>query len=118
MSTSVIFSWDGPENKRFQGEGSTRDISVGGVFVLTQTCPPSFAPVHLEVILPLSDKASTVQMRAEMTVLRVDHNVAGTGRSGFSAVGPGFLLNTKSERASQAVAELIKDAQKLEAREE
>jgi hypothetical protein len=118
MSTSVIFRWDGPDNKRFQGEGSTRDISVGGVFVLTPTCPPSFAPVHLEVILPLSDGVSKVQMKADMTVLRVDHNVPGTSRSGFSAVGPGFLLDTKSERAARAVAELIKDAETLEARED
>ena len=118
MSTTVVFYWDGPDDKRFQGEGSTRDISVGGVFVVTPTCPPAFAPVHLEVILPLSDGASKAQMKADMTVLRVDHNLAGTNRSGFSAVGPGFALQTNSERASRAVAELIKEVETLEVRKD
>jgi hypothetical protein len=110
MNTAVIFQWKGPENQRFQGEGATRDLSVEGVFVLTPTCPPANALVHLEVILPLSDGASKAQMKADMTVLRVDHDIAGNQRSGFSAVGKGFLLSTFSERASRAVIGLIKES--------
>ena len=110
MSTAVIFRWDGPDNQRFQGEGATRDLSVEGVFVFTATCPPANAQVHLEVILPLSDGASKAQMKADMTVLRVDHDVEGGKRSGFSAVGKGFLLSTFSERASRVVLGLIKES--------
>jgi len=110
MSAAVIFRWRGPDNQRFQSEGATRDLSVEGVFVLTATCPPANSLVHLEVILPLSDGASKAQMKAEMTVLRVDHNVAGNYRSGFSAVGKGFLLSTFSERASRDVINLIKES--------
>jgi hypothetical protein len=110
MSTAVIFRWKGPDNQRFQGEGATRDLSVEGVFVLTATCPPANARVHLEVILPLSDGASKAQMKADMTVLRVDHDIAGNRRSGFSAVGKGFLLSTLSEQASQVVIGLIKES--------
>ena len=108
MSTAVIFRWKGPDNQRFQGEGATRDLSVEGVFVLAATCPPVNAQVHLQVILPLSDGASKAQMKADMTVLRVDHDVEGGRRSGFSAVGKGFLLSTFSERASHAVLGLIR----------
>jgi hypothetical protein len=64
----------------------------------------------MEVILPLSDGASKVLMKAEMKVLRVDHEIAGTNRSGFSANGKGFLLRTHSKKASRLVAGLIKDS--------
>jgi hypothetical protein len=110
MSTAVVFHWKGPDNQRFQGEGATRDMSVEGVFVLTPTCPPRNALVHLEVILPLSDGASMAQMKAVMTVLRVDHDLTGNNRSGFSAVGKGFLLSTFSERASRVVIGLINES--------
>jgi len=110
MSTAVIFRWKGPDNQRFHGEGATRDLSVEGVFVLTPTCPPANALVHLEVILPLSDGASKAQMEADMTVLRVDHDIAGNKQSGFSAVGKGFLLSTPSVRTSQVVMGLIKES--------
>ena len=110
MSTSVIFRWKRPDNQSFQAEGVTRDMSVQSVFVLTGTLPPVNALIHMEVILPLSDGASKARMKAEMRVLRVDHNIAGTTRSGFSAVGKGFLLRTFSKKASRLVTDLIKDS--------
>jgi hypothetical protein len=111
MNTAVIFHWMGPDDKRFQGEGATRDMSVDGLFVLTATCPPANVVVQVEVILPLSDGASKAQMKTDMIVLRVDHDIAGNLRSGFSAVGKGFLLSTSSERASRVVAGLIKESE-------
>lgn len=110
MSTTVIFHWMGPDHVRFRAEGATRDMSVDGVFVLTTTCPPANTVVEMEVLIPLSDGASKAQMKAEMIVLRVEHEVAGNNRSGFSAVGKGFLVQTFSERASRAVAGLMKDS--------
>jgi hypothetical protein len=111
MRTAVIFHWMGPDGKRFQGEGATRDMSVESVFVLTATCPPPHVAVQLEVILPLSDGASKAQMKADMVVVRVHHDIAGNLRSGFSAVGKGFLLSTSSERASRVVAGMIKESE-------
>jgi hypothetical protein len=110
MGTSVIFQWKRPDNQRFQAEGVTRDMSVEGVYVLTGTPPPVNARIHMEVILPLSDGASKAKMKSEMRVSRVDHDIAGTDRSGFSAVGKGFLLRTFSKKASRLVAGLIKDS--------
>jgi hypothetical protein len=111
MSTCVIFRWKGPHNKRFQGEGITRDMSVAGIFVSSGTCPPANAAIQMEVLLPISDGASKARMESEMTVLRVDHDNAENRRSGFSAVGPGFLLRTFSKKASRVVAGLIKESE-------
>ena len=103
-----MFRWSGPEDKHYQGEGVTRDMSVAGAFVLTATCPPPNAVVEMEVFLPLSDGGSKALMKADMMVLRVEHNIARNKRSGFSANGKGFSLRTFSERASRLVTGLIK----------
>jgi hypothetical protein len=111
MNASVMFRWGGPENGHYQGEGVTRDMSVAGTFVLTATCPPPNSLVQMEVFLPLSDGGSKALMKADMMVLRVEHDVAGNKRSGFSAVGKGFSLRTFSDRASQLVDGLIKESE-------
>jgi len=111
MNASVMFRWSGPENGHYQGEGVTRDMSVVGAFVLTATCPPPNVVVQMEVLLPLSDGASKALMKADMMVLRVEHDIAGGKRSGFSVVGKGFLLRTFSERASRLVDGLIKESE-------
>ena len=110
MSTAVVFHWNGPENERFQAEGISRDMSVNGVFVLTATCPPANAVIQMEVLLPVSDGISKARMKSDMRVLRVEHDVANTRRSGFSAYGQGFSLRTFSKKASRVVAGLIQNS--------
>jgi hypothetical protein len=118
MSTAVVFYWNGPDRERFQAEGATRDISVNGVFVLTGICPPANALIQMEVLLPVSDGASKARMKSEMTVLRVEHDIVDTKRSGFSAIGKGFSLRTFSKKASRVVARLIQDSKENLKRQE
>jgi len=103
MNASVLFRWSGPEEEHCQGEGITRDMSVSGAFIVTATCPPPNAVIRMEVFLPLSDGGSKALMQADMMVLRVEHEIEGNPRSGFSAVGKGFSLRTFSERGSRVV---------------
>jgi hypothetical protein len=111
MNASVLFRWSGPNQGQYQGEGVTRDMSVAGAFVLTSTCPPPNSAIQMEVYLPLSQGGSRALMKAEMTVLRVEHDLAGHKPSGFSAVGKGFSLRTFSDRASRLVDGLIKESE-------
>ena len=117
MRTPVVFYWKGPDNRRFQAEGVTRDMSVSSVFVLTATCPPANAAIQIEVLLPVSDGASKARMRSDMTVLRVEHDLADTKRSGFSAIGNGFSLRTLSKKASRTVAGLIQGSKEAAERQ-
>lgn len=110
MHTPVIFRWKRPDNVHLQGEGITRDMSVAGVFVLTAACPPPNVVVKMEILLPISDGASKLRMKSDMTVLRVEHDIADNKRSGFSAAGKGFSLHTFSKKASRLVADLIKES--------
>jgi hypothetical protein len=111
MNATVIFRWDGPDNVHLHGEGVTRDMSVAGAFVLTATSPPPKASVQMEVLLPLSDGVSKALIKANMQVLRVEHDIAGSKRSGFSAFGKRFSLRTFSERASRIVTDLISESE-------
>jgi hypothetical protein len=111
MNASVMFRWSGPDSGHYQGEGVTRDMSVAGAFVMTATCPPPNAVVEMEVFLLLSDGGSRALMKSDMLVLRVEHDIAGSKRSGFSAVGKGFSLRTFSERASRLVDSLINESE-------
>ena len=112
MNASVLFRWSRPDNRHYQGEGVTRDVSVAGAFILTATCPPPSAVVQVEVFLPLSKGRARALMQANMLVLRVEHDVAGAKRSGFSEVSKVFSLRTFSDRASRLVESLIKESEK------
>jgi hypothetical protein len=59
----------------------------------------------------LSDGGPKALMKADMTVLRVEHEIEGKNRSGFSAAGKGFSLRTFSERASRMVTQLIEKSE-------
>jgi hypothetical protein len=111
MNASVKFHWSGPEDGHYQSEGVTRDMSVAGAFVLTATCPPPNAVIQMEVFLSLSEIGAKALMKADMMVLRVEHDIAGKERSGFSAVSEGFTLRTLSERASRLEDGLIDDSE-------
>lgn len=86
-------------------------MSVAGTFVFTATCPPPNAVVQMEVVLPLSGGGQKALMKADVKVLRVEHDIADNKRSGFSAVGKGFSLHTFSGQASRLVADLIKESE-------
>jgi hypothetical protein len=113
MNASVLFRWNGPEDEHCQGEGITRDMSVAGAYILTATCPPPNAVIRMEVFLPLSDGGSKALMQADMMVLRVEHEVEGNNRSGFSAVGKGFSLRTFSGRAPRLVDGLVRESEEF-----
>ena len=92
LRVPVVFYWESPQHDRLQGEGVTRDISVSGAYLLTATCPPADATVQVEIIV--SSVLGTVKplIKAKMRVLRVEHDPANQGQSGFSIVGDGFAL--------------------------
>ena len=52
LEAPAIFTWENFQNKRLQGEGLTRDISLLGAFILTPTCPPNMSIIRVEVALP------------------------------------------------------------------
>jgi PilZ domain len=104
LRAQVIFRWGNSHKGRFHGEGTTRDVGLGGAYVLTATCPPVNEMVKMEIILPELFTTSNTRMRAEMKVLRVEHDTASEGRGGFSVVGKGFSVHPVSKQPSNPIA--------------
>jgi hypothetical protein len=59
----------------------------------------------MEVDLPRLHSAVKTRIKAEMRILRVEDDIAGEGRSGFSAsaVGKGFAVRATSKRQSRPI---------------
>ncbi len=81
----VIFHWLDKEGVQRQAAGFTRDISTGGIFVLSAESPPIGTGVSLEVALPpLEDASRSWQLKASGKVVRVEPN----GFAGTADFGP------------------------------
>jgi hypothetical protein len=110
LSARAVFSWEGPEQKRFEGDGVTRDISIAGAFILTRSCPPTHSTVQVELFLPpFHGTVATVRMRAEARVLRVEYGPPGEQQSGFAVDSPGFRLPSEVEPDSECGSSLTSD---------
>jgi hypothetical protein len=103
LSARAVFSWEGPEQKKLEGEGVTRDISSSGAFIVTTSCPPVYTVVHVELFLPpLHGTVATVRIRAEALVLRMEHGPPGEQQSGFAVDSPGFRFSSGVEPDSKS----------------
>jgi hypothetical protein len=107
MSAQVIFRWGKSHKDRFQSEGTTRDVSLAGACVLTETCPPVNETVQMEIILPPLFTPSGTRMKAEMKVLRVDEDTASKRRIGLSIVGKGFSVQAISKQPSDPITGFV-----------
>jgi hypothetical protein len=82
----VLFSWtDRSGNVQKQG-GFTRNISLDGLYVEGDVCPPVGASVTVEVLLPIAHRltAKSARLVATMRVVRVS---CAKHMQGFAAVG-------------------------------
>jgi hypothetical protein len=87
LEAPAIFTWENFQNKRLQGEGLTRDISLLGAFIVTPTCPPNMSVMRVEVALPsLTGIETGFRILGRARVVRVDHLSGGRGENGFAVV--------------------------------
>ena len=105
MSARAIFRWTKSRGNHCQAEGTTRDISIAGVYVKAAACPPVRSILQVEIILPSLPTVRKTRMKAKMKVLRVE-NIADERRSGFSAVGKNFSLHKFSTRGFEPIPKL------------
>ena len=94
LSAPVSFSWVSRDGAVGAGEGHTRDISVGGVFILTTSLSPEGSVVRIEVNLPpLRARGQRVRLRTQGRVVRMEGNgfaamaVMGFGTDFYESVG-------------------------------
>jgi len=87
LDVPALFSWQSARHKHLHGEGTTRDLSALGAFIVTSTCPPPETPVQVEVVLPsLTGRNSGIRIKGEARVIRVEHPSGGHREDGFAVV--------------------------------
>lgn len=95
LAALATFSWKETKGKKHRGEGYTRDVSKRGVFIVSDSCPPSHTKLRLDVILPpLKYDSAPVQMRGQGQVVRVEQGRTAK-RKGFAAEVQHFTLRNK-----------------------
>jgi hypothetical protein len=52
LGVRAVFCWDGPVGSLLRGEGITRDVSRGGVFIFSAVCPAVDSTVRIDVFRP------------------------------------------------------------------
>jgi hypothetical protein len=94
VGTQASFSWGRKKGEANQGEGVTRDISAGGMYLYTKTPPPVGSPVKLELLLPkVRGAMHALRMKVMGRVVRVQPTEDPDEQiSGFAAVTDEFVL--------------------------
>jgi len=102
LSAPAFYCWEREDGTLQEAQGTTRDISSRGVFILADALPPAGAHLELKVYLPsISGAPRSVQLNGEGTVLRAAR--AEVGRSGFAA---DVIFNTESSDSSTVLGDL------------
>ena len=87
LQARVAFQCRDREGNQGEAEGTSRDISEKGAFVLTVDSPPVGANVELRLLLPRLDEArAATRIDIQGTVLRVEEVHAGRYKSGFAVL--------------------------------
>jgi hypothetical protein len=81
----VAFQWRDARGIRRQGAGFMRDVSVGGLFVLTPSLPPIGTTVQLEICLESPPTDSPITIHAKGQVCRVEPSDQYGAQRGFAA---------------------------------
>jgi hypothetical protein len=87
LEAPACFSWECADQRRFQGEGVTRDISLHGAFIVTTTNPPVGSFIKLELLLPpISGMNAILRITGTVKVVRYEHPCGEKGVTGFAVL--------------------------------
>jgi hypothetical protein len=112
LSASVRFGWASHDGLPQYGEGSTRDINISGVYVLSDALPPLGSLIQLDILLPnLKGTAPGMRLYGEGRVFRCEPRGAkdtGATENGFAASvqfypAPSELKLSRFESSGQVV---------------
>lgn len=95
LALPILFTWEDKRGVRRRGAGITRDVSAGGTFLFTESCPPAGTKIEFDLFLPkISEQSSKIRVQGEGRVLRVELRREGEKRSGFAAAHTEFVLRS------------------------
>ena len=103
VGAPVFFRWKDADGNEHRGEGTSRDISQTGAFVLTAVSPPLGADIELRISLVGLLKTMTAgRMELGGRVLRVEETAAGRGIGGFAVLTQEVIFREQDESTGEA----------------
>ncbi len=95
LALPILFAWEDKRGVRRRGAGITRDVSAGGIFLFSKSCPPAGTKIEFNLFLPkMSEQSSNIRVQGEGRVLRVELPREAEERSGFAAAHMEFVLRS------------------------
>lgn len=103
LGIPILAQWIDPAGDVRDASGMTRDICVGGVFLMSSQQPPESAQVTVEVTIPGTEKGEEeMHLSSQGRVVRVEQNKLGYAvQCDFSTA---FLVHLKTLGASERSA--------------
>jgi hypothetical protein len=98
VAAAAFFTWERTGGTLLRGEGTTRDISLRSVYVLSETCPPIDVFIEMRILLPRPSPAPGLSIVGKLRTLRIEGSLRGKRTMGFSAVGKGFAMSSSPNR--------------------
>jgi hypothetical protein len=100
LSATVAFVWKNRGGSRHQGEGFTRDLSEGGMFIFTDNAPPVGTLLRVDLFFPPLKTGSILQVKSKCEVMRVEPSEPGEARGGFAVLSKSFVLRNSQTGSS------------------
>lgn len=97
LQTPLSFSWKGARGVRYRREGLLRNISGGGVFVVTREVPPVGSEVRFSVSIHSVLAWSRLVLQATVSVVRADPTLRADTLPGFGAAMKSYTLRNETE---------------------
>ena len=102
IAVQVLFSWTDPDGLSQAGQGTTRDISIDGIFINTRAVPIPGSSVEFDLRLPSRvTRGVEIRLRGTGTVLRFDppdsQPLGFAAQAAFCLPGAGMPFDTGSE---------------------
>jgi hypothetical protein len=94
LQIPTVFRWE-KSGQRFEGEGTTRDISEKGAYIFSTTRPPFEGEITVEIVNARPEGGKRALLVGNMQVGRIEDGPEERGGVGFSLAGDVFRLESQ-----------------------
>jgi hypothetical protein len=93
LRAMVSFKWRGLDGVECRGKGDSRDISEGGAYIVTRSCPPLRATIELMVrFVSMSGLARSYRLELSGCVVRIEPLLHSKENWGFAVASTQPIL--------------------------
>lgn len=98
----VKFEWFDGGGTRHLKQGFTRDISSKGMFIFSDSLPPTKVDLQIEVFFGgIAGAGANLELRVRALVLRAESTMESGSRNGFAVLNRSYSLTNQGSKPDQ-----------------